>query len=115
MINLFGELGVTVSINGEFTSCRTTEYHGGVSQPINHCMEADCEIFEVKTKAIGTVKEHAEMASWQCTMGSGAIIDAATRCGTKQSSGTVDIDAQTGGGFSPERPHSNCSPCGEIC
>lgn len=115
LLRLFGELDITVEINGSLTNCTETGYSAGITSVINHCRERDCKISEVVTTVTGTATEHAEVAAWLCQLPSGMIVDVRTECGTSSATGSVDYKVRTRIWFGLERPLSDCSPCGELC
>lgn len=116
LLRLFGELSITVEINGSFTKCEETGYQAGIQGQIDHCMERDCNIGEEIEIATGTVTEHAERAAWLCTMGDGSILDVATECGTNTSSGEAKRTQRTRIWYGLPRVNNNCAfPCGEMC
>lgn len=116
LARLFAELSVQVEINGSFTRCEETGYQAGIQGQIGHCMERDCNIGEEIEIATGTVTEHAERATWLCTMGNSQILDVATECGTKTSSGEVRRTQRTRIWYGLPRINNHCAfPCGEMC
>lgn len=113
--NLLARLGPEFEFGGELSDCKGEQFHAGITGVVNDCMERDCVISTVTVTKTNSVIVYEEVAEWDCTMSSGAIISVGTVCGELSGDASMDSEVRKRIWFSLERVNMACIPCGEIC
>jgi hypothetical protein len=89
-VALFGRLGITATIDGNFEHCvELEERHCVATQPLN-CFHVYARFRYTIVKVHGTVTEAEAVTSWECHQPGGWYSYAQTECGLKTSEGWAD-------------------------